>query len=433
MNRHDRMLPLGFRILWLGQLISNLGTQISLYALGLWLFRQHEQLVTFASIAVVVQLAKIAVMPLLGRYLARWSRRRVMLIANAVSSTATISLAFHLMRSSSSLALVLVCVALAAAAEATLLLCFSTLIPQLVSPSQLGRASGLFASCDGAIVMAAPFLGALLAASAGLVGVLVIDGLSSLVAAVCTLAVALPQCSSQRIGLKQDGGVRSAVAQLWSATHLRPLLMINTVVAGVLAAVEVAFPAWVVSAFGVGRLGRAMALAGVAFLLGSQLWRRYWALREACTWVELLRRALLVQGFILAAAALLAFQARVGVLVLIWFAGVSAYAMAVPLVLASLQGLWQFHVPPQQQTSLFAGRYTLEWLARLVALLGVGLLADHVFSPALARPGWPDWLLAVIGPGPGRSAALVLGLLGWAMIVPVLVEWKALGLSRNAI
>ncbi len=431
MSQREQLLPLGFRSLWLGQLVSNLGTQVSLYALGLWLYRQQEQLAVFASVAVVVQLAKIAVMPLLGRHLARWSRRRVMLTANAVSSAATLSLAFHLMRFGESIALVLVCIAVAAAAEATLLLCFSTLIPQLVSPSQLGRASGLFASCDGAIVMAAPFLGALLAASAGLVGVLVIDAFSSVVAAVCTLVVVLPQSSSERIRAKQGGGVRSAIAQLWSASRLRPLLMVNTVVAGVLAAVEVAFPAWVVSAFGVGRLGSAMALAGVAFLVGSQLWSRYWALREACTWVGLLRRALLVQGFILAAAALLAFQVRVGTLVLIWFAGVSAYAMAVPLVLAALQGLWQVHVPPHEQPPLFAGRYALEWLSRLVALLGVGVLADHVLAPAMASPGWPDWLLAVAGPGPGRSAAMVLGLLGWAMIVALLAQWRALGLLRN--
>ena len=163
MSQREQLLPLGFRSLWLGQLVSNLGTQVSLYALGLWLYRQQEQLAVFASVAVVVQLAKIAVMPLLGRHLARWSRRRVMLTANAVSSAATLLLAFHLMRFGESIALVLVCIAVAAAAEATLLLCFSTLIPQLVSPSQLGRASGLFASCDGAIVMAAPFLGALLA------------------------------------------------------------------------------------------------------------------------------------------------------------------------------------------------------------------------------------------------------------------------------
>jgi hypothetical protein len=72
------------------------------------------------------------------------------------------------------MAIVLAAIAGAAAAEATVQLCFSSLIPRLVPAAQLGRASGLFASWDGAVVMVAPFLGAALAATGGLVGVLVL-------------------------------------------------------------------------------------------------------------------------------------------------------------------------------------------------------------------------------------------------------------------
>jgi len=41
-------------------LVSNLGSQVSLYALGLWLFQQQGRLSAFAAVAVVVQLAKLA-------------------------------------------------------------------------------------------------------------------------------------------------------------------------------------------------------------------------------------------------------------------------------------------------------------------------------------------------------------------------------------
>ncbi|MBM5827935.1 MAG: MFS transporter, partial [Cyanobacteria bacterium M_surface_7_m2_040] len=141
-------LPRAFVLLWAAQLVSNLGTQVSLYALGLWLYQQHNQLATFAAVAIAVQLAKLLVLPLLGRHLARWPRRRVMLIANAVGCFCTLLLAWQLLRWGASPPLVLGCIAVAAAAEATLLLCFSSLIPQLVPREQLGAASGLFASAD---------------------------------------------------------------------------------------------------------------------------------------------------------------------------------------------------------------------------------------------------------------------------------------------
>ena len=427
-------LPRPFVLLWGGQLVSNLGSQVSLYALGLWLFQRQQQLATFAAVAIAVQLAKLLVLPLLGRYLGQWPRRRVMLIANGVGSSCTLLLALHLLRFGGSTAVVLACIAVAAAAEATLLLCFSSLIPELVPRGQLGAASGLFASWDGAIVMAAPFLGAALAASAGLVGVLVLDASTSLVAAACTAWVALPRGSAEAaaatpgLGPRASvGGVRAAIAAIWRQPRWRPLLLINTVVAGALAAVEVGFPAWVVSAFGVWRLSWAMALGGVAYLLGTQLWARRWALASPACWPGVLRRALLLQGVLLTGSGLLLFQAPSGPVAVLWFSSVVSFALAVPLVLAALQSLWQSLIPPELQPRLFAGRYSLEWGARLVALLGISALVDRVLVPAVGWPHWPGWFIGALGTGPGRPTAMALGLLGWAVILPLLAQWQALG------
>jgi len=428
-------LPRPFVQLWVGQLMSNLGTQVSLYALGLWLYQRQEQLATFAAVAIAVQLAKLLVLPVLGRRLALWPRRRVMLIANGVGSGCTLLLAGHLLRFGGSMPVVLACIAVAAAAEATLLLCFSSLIPQLVSQQQLGAASGLFASVDGAIVMAAPFLGALLAATGGLVGVLVVDAASSLLAAACTAGAVLPAAGWRVGGLSTDdqgsavlsSGVRGAVAELWRTPAWRPLLLINTLVAGALAAVEIAFPAWVVSALGVGRLSLAMGLGALGYLLGTQLWARRWAMAPLGAWLRLLRRALLLQGVLLTGAGLVVFQARSGPWALVWFGAVVGFALAVPLVLAALQALWQQQIPAPLQPRLFAGRYSLEALARLAALLGISLVADRLLPPLVAWPHWPAWLPEVLGTGPGRPTAMALGLLGWAVIVPLLAQWRPLG------
>jgi len=427
-------LPRPFVLLWAAQLVSNLGTQVSLYALGLWLYQRQEQLATFAAVAIAVQLAKLLVLPVLGRWLALWPRRRVMLLANGIGSGCTLLLALHLLRFGGSTPVVLVCIAVAAAAEATLLLCFSSMIPQLVPREQLGAASGLFASADGAIVMAAPFLGALLAASGGLVGVLAVDAASSLLAAACTAWVALPlavdpapmaptEPAPQALG----SGVRAALAELWGRPQWRPLLLINTLVAGALAAVEIGFPAWVVSAFGVGRLSLAMALGGLGYLLGSQWWARRWAGAAAGGWATVLRRGLLLQGVLLTGSGLLVFQAPGGPLALLWFVSVASFALAVPLVLAALQALWQRQIPAALQPRLFAGRYSLEALARLAALLGISALVDRLLVPAVAWPHWPAWFIGALGTGPGRPTAMALGLLGWAVIVPLLAQWRSLG------
>lgn len=424
-----RQLPRPFLVLWSGQLVSNLGTQVSLYALGLWLFQQQGRLSAFAAVALAVQLAKLAALPLLSRHLLRWPPRRVMLAANGLGSLCTLGLACTLLWIPAAWAPVLLCVGVAAAAEAALVVTWSSQMASFVSMEQLGTASGLFAGSDGAIVMAAPLLGAVLAASAGLPGVLVTDSLSSLIAAACTVSVAWPRLpspppSSRSIAL-DDGssfplvGLRRALVALCQQEPWRPLLLVNTLVAGVLAAVEIAFPAWVVAASGSRRLMAALALAGIGY--GAGLW--LWARVPRASWLQVLRRVLLLQAVLLTGAGLVCFQDWLWV----WFAAVALFATGVPIALGALQSLWLSWVPQRLQPRLFAGRYALEWGARLGALLGVSLLADGVIAPLICAGGWPSWFLDAVGRGPGRPAAMALGLLGWCLLIPLWRLWHILG------
>jgi hypothetical protein len=81
-----------FLRLWLGQWISNLGTQISFYGLGLWLFSSSGRFAPFAAVALVVQLARMATLPVLARRLAHWPRRRLIQLAYAVGGAVTAGL-----------------------------------------------------------------------------------------------------------------------------------------------------------------------------------------------------------------------------------------------------------------------------------------------------------------------------------------------------
>ena len=183
-----------FRCLWAGQLISNLGTQTSLYGIGLWLFSQSGQLLDFGLVAVVVQVARLLALPLLASRLNHWPPARVMLLAHGVGALCTLALTWvllvapqHALHQPSLLPILLI-QGLAAMAEATLVLRFSSLIPLLIADGPtLIRANGLFATTDGLVVTMAPFLGTWLVSALGLGGVLGLDGFSFLVAMVFVL------------------------------------------------------------------------------------------------------------------------------------------------------------------------------------------------------------------------------------------------------
>ena len=126
-----------FRYLWGGQLISNLGTQTSLYGIGLWLFAQSGDLLDFGLVAVVVQVARLLALPLLIKYLVKWPPGRLMLVCHSTGALCTALLALLLLGQSAvtlpPLAWILAVQGLAAVGEGILVVRLSSLIPLLIA------------------------------------------------------------------------------------------------------------------------------------------------------------------------------------------------------------------------------------------------------------------------------------------------------------
>jgi len=395
---------------------------------------QHQgRLGGLAAVAVAVQLAQVAVLPLLGRWLPRWPVRWVLLGANGLGALSTLVLALVLLVSPSPqaspasavpLAPLLPLLALSAAATATLMLRVSSLIPALVPAHQLGAANGLFVSSDTGVAMVAPFLGATVVAYGGLAGILAIDCGSFLVALAAAALVPLPRRAGLPPGPRpaddQRRGLRRQLQHLVRQPLERSLLLQGAALALALAATELLFPAWVLAALGPPQLSLALAAGLGGYLVGLRLW----AFQPPQRWVPLLHGALSCQILILMGAGLVVFQGQL----VVWLLGVAVFSAGVPISLAAVQGLWQQRIPLEQQPAVFAARYAVEWSARLAGTLLAATLVDLLIRPALRWP-WPSWLLETLGTGAGRPMALGLGATGWLLLL--LTAWAAPGLRRQ--
>ena len=256
-----------FRCLWSGQLISNLGTQTSLYGIGLWLFSQSGQLLDFGLVAVVVQVARLIALPLLATRLSLWPPAWVMLLSHGVGALCTLALAWVLLFAPQqalnppSLVPILLIQGVAAIAEATLVVRFSSLIPFLIADGPtLIRANGLFATTDGLVVTMAPFLGTWLVSSLGLGGVLGLDALSFVVAMSLVLVAPWSEGVLARLPSPTQsdpigwGTLLQRLRRFWQRRiQARQALLISAGVMGVYAGCEILFPAWVTEGWGPNR------------------------------------------------------------------------------------------------------------------------------------------------------------------------------------
>ena len=151
-----------------------------------------------------------------------------------------------------------------------------------------------------------------------------------------------------------------------------------------------------------------LLLGCTGYVGGYVLWRTWLGRR----WWLSGRWMFLIQGLILVGAGMPLLAGVDG----LWFAGVFAFSLGLPVVTAALHQAWVTLAQKENPSLVYALRYGCEWSSRLFAFLSVSLLADHLVRPQLESLH-PDVLLN------GQAFALLLSGLG-------LVVMMAIGLER---
>src|SRR5215213_1983913 len=85
-----------FVILWVGQMISLLGSNLNGFALGVWVYQRTTSVTQFTLIAVFAAVPSLIISPLAGTLVDRWDRRRVLLVSNMLLASNTLIILFLL-------------------------------------------------------------------------------------------------------------------------------------------------------------------------------------------------------------------------------------------------------------------------------------------------------------------------------------------------
>jgi MFS family permease len=71
-----------FIIIWVGQLVSLIGSQLTGFALGVWVYEQTHSVLMVALTQVAMQAPFVILSPLAGVLADRWNRRTAMIISD---------------------------------------------------------------------------------------------------------------------------------------------------------------------------------------------------------------------------------------------------------------------------------------------------------------------------------------------------------------
>ena len=405
-----------FLIIWIGQVVSRLGSGLTGFALAVWVYQRTGSVTQLALISFSMSLPTVLMSPFAGALVDRWDRRWAMILSDAGAGLTTLAIALLVWRGQSEIWLIYLALAVVGVFQSFQWPAFSASTSLLVRQQDLGRASGLIQLGAAIAQILAPMLGAVLLSRIQLAGVILIDFLSFVVA-LLTLFIVRVARPEPRTEEAPRGSLLREATYGWTYLRRRPGLMgllflfaANNFTTGML---TVLITPLVLSFASPSVLGPVLSIAGSGMLVGGvamSIWggpkRRVYGI-----FIPLLCRGVaLLLGGLRESAPLVAATAFV-------------FMCGFPIVNACSQAIWQSKVAPDVQGRVFAIRQMVALSAIPLAQLAAGPLSDLVFRPLLVAGGpLADTVGRILGVGPGRGIALLFMALG---VFNLLVLWKA--------
>jgi DHA3 family macrolide efflux protein-like MFS transporter len=413
-----------FLVIWLGQVISILGSGLTSFALGVWIFDQTGQATPFALTVLFGNLPRILLSPIAGSLADRWNRRWLMILADSGDALVTLGVVVLLMIGNLQVWQIYLISLFSAIFAAFQEPAYTASITMLVQKKDLARASGLVQMSQAIEMLAAPVLAGLLFVSIGLRGIILIDFATFFFAIGAVLFTPIPQPELSPEDEKEKASIWKDFVFGWRYLRARPgllgLLTYFALVNFLLNFSAVLTGPLVLSYATASTLGLVQMASGGGMLAGSIL---------MSTWGGPQRRIRGVIGFItLAAGGLLIAGAQPSAL--FPAAGLFLLLFCVPLASGPSQAIFQSKVAPGVQGRVFAMRTMISRSMMPLAFLLAGPLADYVFEP-LMQPGGvlaSSLAGAVLGTGAGRGIGLMFAASGI-----VLVAASALAYSSSRI
>ncbi|HWI60823.1 MAG TPA: MFS transporter [Symbiobacteriaceae bacterium] len=393
-----------FLLVWVGQLVSLVGSGLTTFALGVTTYQNTGSVTGYALTILCGYLPGILLAPLAGALVDRWERRRTMLAANGALALNVAVLLVLISFDRLAVWHIYASVAVNSAINTFHWSAYTASVALLVPKQHHGRVNGLVQLAQAAVQVLSPVTAALLIPLTGVRGVVLIDLLTF---AASFAALTLVRFPDHRAEAASGAAVLQEAWRGFTFVTGRPglvRLMLTFAAANLLVGiVSVLATPLILRISSQQALGMVMSIGGSGALAGGLVMSAWGGPRRR---VDGVLGFLFLAGFAVMVAGLRASPPLFAV-------AAFAFFFTVPIVAGSANAIWQVKVPIHLQGRVFAlVRMALQISFPFAALLA-GPLADRVFEPLMAEGGALAPLLGgLLGTGPGRGIGLLFMLMG---------------------
>ena len=396
-----------FFLVGVGQLVSSLGSGLTRFGLGVWVFEQTGSPTQFAMILLSGVLPLVLVSPVAGAYVDRLNRKKVMVLSDAGAALGMLLLAVLLLADRLETGYIYLVVLLGSTLGAFQGPAHAATTSLLVPREHLARAMGLVQFGQAGVRIVGPLLAAMLMGVIGIEGLLLLD-FGTFLVATATLVVARIPDPPRAVGAPRRSVWHEAAEGWGYVTARRGLLGLLAIIAVVNLGMGLAqslYQPMVLSFASREALGMISSIGGGGMLAGSLL---------LGAWGGPRRKIHGVLGGMLAVGvgtALFGVRASVPVMAAILF----GVFFCIPIVNGCASAILMRRVIPHMQGRVFATQGMIVTSTLPIAYLAAGPLAEWAEPMLRAGGALAASVGSVIGVGPGRGMGLIFIAMGTGM------------------
>lgn len=418
-------------MIWVGQLVSTIGSYITAFAFTLWIWDITESATALAMVSFFSQLPSIPMTLVAGIIVDRWNRKHLMILGDSVAILSTVSIGILHLTHQLHLWHLYLAASLNGGFGQIQQLAYQASISTLVPPSQLTRANSMNSSVHYGSVIVGPALAGVLYPLVGLSGILLIDGLTFGVAIATLLRTTIPQpppqssTSDEPLFSKLTLGFRT----VWRQPSLRSLLLISTLFWFFHDFGNALYDPMILARSGGSAqvLASTATAAGLGGVLGAIVLSAWGGPKRAVHGM--------LAGFVGAGISKTLFG--LGRSPHIWIPAQFCSSLNFPLLGSSETALWMRNIAPAMQGRVFAANALVVQGGSAIATVMAGPLADRVFEPLLqSRHSLSHLFTPIVGREPGAGIAILyllssIGLIGIGLSGYTLKPLQRLEISRK--
>ena len=400
----DKKLFEKFLLLWSGELVSAIGSGLSSFGLGVYVFRITGSAGAMTLVMLLGFLPALLLSPLAGVLADRYDRRLMMILGDSLSASGLLFILLCMLSGEAKLWQICLGVTLSSVFSALLDPAYRATVTDLLSEEDYSKASGLVQIAGSSKFLISPVLAGILMKHAGVELLLIID--------ICTFFLTVTATFVVRRGLKTKLTPRHSrliddFKEGWQAiTEKRgvmTLIVLTSLICFCMGFIQTLSTPMILAFSDEGTLGAIESVVACGMLVSS-LFIGLVPLKKNL--VGILTAALFMSGLFMALFALRENLITIGIFGFLFFA-------TLPFANTCLEVLTRKNIDNARQGRAWGLIGILSQLGYVFSYALAGPLTDHVFAPLLTTGGALCGSVgSVIGTGAGRGAAFLIVVAG---------------------